>query len=289
MNKIILAAGIAAIALGSVSCSSINSLFAKKAEKEAVLPQDREQVSTPQKLPLYTSADIAKGILAGEWAIETVNGKPAVGETAPFLRFSPEEKRVYGNNGCNILNGYYTYNPVDSTMNFSQLITTMMACGKEGVTDYEINQALNEAKSYSWDLGELEYNLTLYNGQKTPVMTLIHQNFSFLNGTWNVAYIDDKAIANPDMKLVLDVDEQRLHGNTGCNIVNGRFETDMEAPNSVSFSALATTKRSCPDLEDEMQLIVALEEASSARMISANTVYFFNSSGERVLVLNRAK
>lgn len=288
-HDILIYGAIMAIAVGGVSCSTLNGLFGKKVEKEAVLPQDREAVSSPQKLPLYTSADIAKGVLAGDWAIETVNGKPAVGETTPYLRFSPEEKRVYGNNGCNVLNGSYVYNPSDSTVRFSKLITTMMACGKEGITDYEINAALDAARTYSWSLGEYEYNVILFDTNNVPVLTLMHQNFNFLNGTWNVVFIGQKAIANPDMKLVLDVDEQRLHGNTGCNILNGKFETDMEAPNSISFSALATTRRACPDMEDEMQLIVALEDASSARMISANTVYLFNSAGERVLVLNRSE
>ena len=288
-NKILIAGVICLTAVGATSCSMANGLFGKKVEKEAVLPLDREQVSQPQKLPLYTSADIARGILAGDWAIETVNGKPAVGETAPFLRFVPDDKRVYGNNGCNIINASYTYNPNDSTVSFSQIISTMMACDKEGITDYEINGALDAARSYAWQLGENEYTVTLFNENHTPIMELMHQNFDFLNGTWSVTFIGDKAIANPKMKLVFDVDEQKLHGNTGCNILNGKFETDMDAPNSISFSALATTRMACPDQDEEMQLIVALEDASSARMISADTVYLFNSAGERVLVLQRSK
>ncbi len=277
------------ILLGCASCSITEGLFGKKAEKEAVLPQDREQVSKPQKLPLYTSADIAKGILAGDWAIETVNGKPAVGETAPYLRFAVADKRVYGNNGCNIINASYTTNPADSTIRFSQIVSTMMACAKEGITDYEINGALDATRYYSWTLGDNEYTVTFYNESHNPVMSLLHQNFDFLNGTWSVAFIGDKAIANPKMKFVIDVDEKKIHGNTGCNILNGKFETDMDAPNSISFSAMATTKVACPDQDDEMQLIVALEDASSARMISADTVYLFNSAGERVLVLQRVK
>ncbi len=287
-NKILLLGIAAALGVAASSCSALDSLFGKKIEKEAVLPQDREEVVRPQKLPLYTSADIARGVLAGDWAIETVNGKPAVGETAPYLRFAPQEKRMYGNNGCNVINASYTTNPADSTLRFSNVISTMMACGKEGITDYEINGALDATRFYSWTLGENEYVVTLLNNDRTPVMTLMHQNFDFLNGTWDVVFIGSKAISNPDMKLVIDVDEQRLHGNSGCNILNGKFETDMDAPNSISFSALGMTRMACPDQEDEMQLIVSLEDTSSARMISADTVYFFNSSGERVLVLRRA-
>lgn len=286
-NKYIMIGVALLMILGGVSCSSIENLFGKKAEKEVVLPQDREAVAKPQKLPLFTSEDIARGMLAGDWAIETVNGKNAVGETAPYLRFSPAEKRVYGNNGCNIINAQYTFNPADSTVRFSQLISTMMLCAKEGISEYEINGALDQARRYTWEPGEYEYNLTLYNENGTPIMTLMHQNFDFLNGTWRVANIGTKTITDSNIKLVIDVDEQHIHGNTGCNVLNGKFETDMDAPNSISFSAMRTTMVACKNPEDEMQLIVSLEDTSSARMISADTVYFFNPGGERVLVLKR--
>lgn len=36
-------------------------------------------------------------------------------------------------------------------------------------------------------------------------------------------------------RLVIDVPEGKVHGNTGCNILNGSLETDMEAANSISF------------------------------------------------------
>ena len=45
-------------------------------------------------------------------------------------------------------------------------------------------------------------------------MEMMHQNFQFLNGTWLVKEIDGQAVDVPDMKLVIDVDEGKLHGNT---------------------------------------------------------------------------
>ncbi len=70
---------------------------AQDVKKEAVLPTDREKI-VQLVSAVYTSEDLAKGIVKGDWAIETVNSKPAVGETAPYLKFVPNEKRVYGNN-----------------------------------------------------------------------------------------------------------------------------------------------------------------------------------------------
>ena len=115
------------------SCSGLKKIGASSepdVKKEAVLPTDREKIVQPVS-SVYTSDDLAKGIIKGDWAIEKVNGMPAVGETAPFLKFDPAAKRVYGNNGCNIINASFLYNPADSTLSFSDLASTMMACGMD--------------------------------------------------------------------------------------------------------------------------------------------------------------
>ena len=96
-----------------------------------MLPTDREQIQKDKTAKTYTPEELAKGVVRGDWAIEKVGNRDAVGEDAPFLKFVPEEKRVYGNNGCNALNAEYTYSPKDSTIRFSQAITTLRACSKQ--------------------------------------------------------------------------------------------------------------------------------------------------------------
>lgn len=259
----------------------------KNVKQEAVLPTDREQIQTDKVTKTFNPAELAKGIVKGDWAIESVNGKKAVGEQPPFIKFVPAEKRFYGNNGCNVINGSYSYNPSDSTMSFSQIISTMMACGKEGITDYEINQALNAVRYYSWNLSESQYWLHLFDISHREVMTLMHQNFEFLNGTWAVTAIDEEPVANPDMKLVIDVEENKVHGNTGCNIINGTLDTDMDAPNSISFRSIIMTRMACDDPSRETQFVVALENAAYARPIAANKVLLIDDNGKVVLTLVR--
>lgn len=255
-------------------------------KKEAVLPTDREKIVQPVSA-VYTSEDLAKGVVKGDWAIEKVAGKPAIGETAPYLKFVPSEKRVYGNNGCNVINASYTYNPADSTLSFSHLASTMMMCHLEGITDAEIGQALDATRYYTWRLSGDDYYLTFYNENREAVMELMHQNFQFLNGTWLVKEIDGQPVNVPDMKLVIDVDEGRLHGNTGCNIINGTLETDMDAANSISFQKIGMTRMMCPDAQYETQLVVALEEASRAKPLKEGKVSLLNNQGEVVLQLER--
>ncbi len=283
---------LAIIALGLVplaSCSVINKTKTSEGadvKKEAVLPTDREKIVQPVS-SVYTSQDLASGVVKGDWAIETVNGKPAVGETAPYLKFEPSNKRVYGCNGCNIINASYQYNPSDSTLTFGSIASTMMACGMTGITDAEVNAALGTTRYYTWRLNGDDYYITLLDADKNPVMEMMHQNFQFLNGTWAVKEIDGEAIDVPDMKLVIDVDEGKIHGNTGCNILNGSLETDMDAANSISFQKIGLTRMACPDKNYETQLLVALEDASKAKPLKEGRVELLNNLGKTVLVMER--
>lgn len=263
-----------------------NAVAVSDVKTEAVLPTDRQKIVQPVSA-VYTSQDLANGVVKGDWAIEMVNGKPAIGETAPFLKFVPAEHRVYGNNGCNVINAGYEYNPVDSTLTFSDIATTMMACGDPEITDMLVNAALNAARYYSWRLDGDDYYMTISDADHKPVLELMHQNFSFLNGTWLVKEINKQPVDVPDMKMVIDVEEGKIHGNTGCNIFNGTLETDMDAANSISFQKIGLTRMACPDPNYETQLVVALEEASKAKPLKEGRVELLNNQREVVLLLER--
>lgn len=262
-------------------------LFKPNKKKSVSLPQDRETIVQKKDRQLYTPDEIKRGVVKGDWSIETVMGKKAVGEKSPFIKFVPSEKRIYGNNGCNVINGIYAYNPVDSTISFSDVASTMMLCSMEGITDYEINTALGAAKYYSWRVNVNDYMLTFYNERHEPVMTLMHQNFEFLNGSWRIAKVNDKPMEQEDVQMVIDVDEGKIHGNTGCNIFNGQLEIDMDQPNSISFCNIATTRMSCPQVENETALLFALEEATYAKPVSGTEVIFYSDQRKPVITLVR--
>ena len=266
------------------------SLFNKTTKPivPTTLPDDRESIAVPKDRSNYTPEEIEKGVVKGDWAIESVFGKPVVGEETPFLKFVPDEKRMYGNNGCNVINADYTYNPNDSTISFDHLATTMRLCAKEGLTDYEINTALGSAKYYTREVKDNDYYLTFYNENRQEVMVLMHQNFEFLNGTWRVTKIGEEAINLEKMKIVIDVDESKLHGNAGCNTFNGSLETDMERPNSISFSGIAITRMLCPDMQYETKFVVALEEVSAAKPVSSNEVILYDDQQKPVITLVRS-
>lgn len=291
---ILSAAGIMTLFTGcslfeSVKKSPSPSSSTKDIKTESVLPTDKEQIATEKITKTYSPEELSKGIVKGDWVIETVNGKSAIGEKQPFIRFVPEQKRIYGNNGCNVINAVYACNPADSTMQFSHIASTMMACSKTGITDFEINGALDRTRYYSWRLNDSQYELTLYDEKHVPTLTLMHQNFSFLNGTWKVMAIDEEPVDNnAEMYLVFDIDENKLHGNTGCNILNGEIEINMETANSISFQQIGMTRMTCPDASRETQFVVALENVTYVKPVSANKVLLLNNEGDAVLSLMRA-
>lgn len=281
---IVTAAAVASLVLAT-GCSLFNKNTGNRINP--VMPHDRENIAAKKDRQVYTPEEIRKGVVKGDWAIETVYGKKTVGETTPFIKFVPDDHRVYGNNGCNVINAEYKYNPADSTINFSHLAATMMLCQKEGLTDYEINSALGSTTYYTWKVDGNDYFLTFYDETGREVMQLMHQNFEFLNGTWAVRKINEEPVDDPDMKMVIDIDEGKLHGNTGCNIMNGELAIDMEQPNSISFSGIITTRMACPEDSRETALLVALEEVTAARPVSVNEVVMFDSRHNPVLTLVR--
>ncbi len=290
MKKLFLAAsGLALLIAGG--CSSLrvpyNNRSKNSSSKEVTLPSDRENIHTPRVEKTYSSKDLEEGTVTGDWTIEEVNGQPVVGETTPFLKMVPSEKRVYGNNGCNTINATYVYNQEDHQISFKDIVSTMRMCGTPGITDTEINQALDATRTYTWDHNGDEYYLHFFDKAGKEVLKLMHQNFDFLNGVWGISMIENEEIDDPEMKIVIDVDQGKIHGNTGCNIFNGAVDIDMETVNTINFHNIITTRMACPNPENQTRLIVALEDAAHARPVDSNTVELLNLLRQPVLTLKR--
>lgn len=234
-----------------------------------------------------SSSKIEHGALLGDWAIEMANGKPAKGEYPPYIKFNTNENVIYGNNGCNIINATYKYNQADSTLLFKNIIATTKACAIENLTDYDINYALNNTHYYSWYYDNNQHYLEFLDINRNPIMLLMHQDFDFLNGAWHVTEIDGMPIDDDSMQLVFDIDGRKVHGNTGCNILNGSLETDLETANTLSIQKIVTTRMACPDASNETSLLVALEEVEYLKPIDKNKASLLNSRREVVLQLSR--
>lgn len=240
------------------------------------------QTATPMK-PTDASQ------LDGEWLVWTVGGKKVTGEARPYLNFSIAEGRIYGNNGCNTINGDFTTGAGQS-LGISNVISTMMACA-DAPFESAINQALDNARYFTVSKKGHELYLDLLDSSKSTIMVLRRHNMEFLNGAWTPVEINGKANHNEEVRMVIDVPEQKLHGNSGCNLMNGSLLIDPDKNNSVQFLDIATTRMMCDreSMATETALLVALESVEHARPGKNGNVVMTDKDGKTVLVLKHIK
>lgn len=226
--------------------------------------------------------------IGGEWVVTECNGKAIVegSESVPFVVFNLEDGKVYGNNSCNVINGLFTVGD-NQALKIENLISTMMAC-HNAPQEAEIMQSLNGAVKY--DVAEVDGKefLNLIGEKADTLLTLKRHDMTFLNGTWRVEALADSLVELNDAKLVLDVNEKTIHGNSGCNIVNGVLDIDRSKDNAIQFSALASTRMMCPNIQFETELLLALENTETAAVgANEDQVIFFDANSQPVLTLKR--
>ena len=63
--------------------------------------------------------------------------------------------------------------------------------------------------------------------------------------------------------IEFNIAEKSLHGNAGCNLINGAFQVDDENPSAISFPQVISTMMACPDMEVEGRVLKALNSVQS--------------------------
>jgi heat shock protein HslJ len=131
--------------------------------------------------------------------------------------------------------------------------------------------------------------LTLTDTESHSTLTLCRHNMQFLNGQWQVTDINGKGVNDEEANIFFDVNELKIHGNTGCNFFNGSILIDPAVSNSINFSGMQVTRMSCPKLDQERLMLVALEETATAVKNSDGTISLRNSAGKTVLKLKKVE
>lgn len=273
---------LSAVCLGcAVSVSAKNDA---KSAKSAAAPVEEVAVVAQEEIEYYpaTSADIR---LDGEWNIDNVNGQKVTGEERPFITFDLSQGRIYGNNGCNIVNADAVTGK-GNKLQFTGIMSTQKYCANAPF-EHLINTTLDQVRSYKISRYGHEYYLDLFNDRGHLIMVLRKHNMDFLNGAWRVTAINGQPNSNEGVQFVFDLPEKKIHGNAGCNIINGEISIDPDVTNSVQFSNIASTRMMCPDIATETAVLVALEETEKAFAKSDDTVTFVNHAGKPVLQLIR--
>ena len=152
---------------------------------------------------------------------------------------------------------------------------------------YTINMALPQVRRYTVARQGQESYLTLGNEKSQPVMVLRKNNMDYINGAWTVTAINGEPVASGKITLTIDLPEMHVHGNAGCNIINGELYIDPDKPNSLQFGQMATTRMTCPDIQLEMDFLLTLESVESCRQMSSDSISLSNVDGEVVMTLSR--
>lgn len=181
-----------------------------------------------------TKTSLQPEALNGEWNIMTVNGKQATAEKQPFIGMDLTAQRLYGCAGCNrIIGSVEVGTSKAGQISFGQVGSTRMLCANMG-TESAVLEALNHVSGYKGT----EKELTLTDGNGHALLTLAKRpeaSLSSLNGRWNVTAIYNEVVTDIAENetapfLEFNAAQKRIHGNGGCNIINGEVMQNGDSP-----------------------------------------------------------
>ena len=113
---------------------------------------------------------------------------------------------------------------------------------------------------------------------------------SVLNGEWKIKEVNGEAITSGMEKqpfIAFDVKKKTLHGNAGCNLINGGFETSTTNAKSISFPGVASTMMACPDMEVDGKILKAMNEVKSFDKLSGGGIGLYDANNALVIVLEK--
>ena len=255
----------------------------RKLEKRGV---DVENVIADVEQPMREIAitDPAKQ-LYGEWDIVSLRKKKVytLERAYLYLDFAGGNK-VYGNNGCNTING--TFQLSGNNLKFNEFISTSESC-RNVTNERTIMHALVDVRRFTL---EAQYNaqyMNLMNSKGVVIMVLKRHNLDAMNGAWLIKEIDSRNVSEKNMRVVVDAVMQTIHGDTGCNIINGIITLDPTKDMAIQFEDLRSSEHQCEDIDNETALLLALESTESCKRINQQEMALLDHKGNIVVVLQR--
>ena len=229
----------------------------------------------------------------GEWNIIEINGSKVVPDESknlPFIVFDTTTGRVSGNSGCNRMMGSFDVNAKSGSIDLKEMASTRMMC-PDMTTENNVLNAFAQVKGYKKAGKDKVF---LCNSSNRPVVVLQKKEadvkLSVLNGEWKIKEVNGEAIPSGMEKqpfIAFDVKKKTIHGNAGCNLINGGFETSTSNAKSISFPGVASTMMACPDMETEGKVLKAINEVKSFDVLSGGGIGLYDANGALVIVLEK--
>ena len=200
-----------------------------------------------------------------------------------YLDFAGGNK-VYGNNGCNTINGSFQLS--GNNLKFNEFISTSESC-RNVTSEKTIMHTLADVRRFTL---ETQYNaqyLNLMNSKGAVIMVLKRHNLDAMNGAWLVKEINSENVSEKNMRVVIDAVMQTIHGDTGCNIINGIITLDPTKDMAIQFEDLRSGDNYCENIDYETALLLALEKTESCKRINQYEMALLDNKGTIVIMLQR--
>lgn len=120
---------------------------------------------------------------------------------------------------------------------------------------------------------------------------------ALLEGEWNIASVAadtteinfDQEDINIDPFVNIQVKEQQVYGNAGCNNFRGQINIDTLNTGAVKFGPLASTRMMCPSMKMEDMILKNIEQIVKFQPTNeqADTLQFLNMDDKVVMTLTK--
>ncbi len=252
-------------------------------EPTVIIAPETEKTSTEQLTVSNPMPD--EFTINGEWTIYSVRNNVLTDEERPYITFDLKQKRFYGNNGCNYINGDIIVGG-NAELRLDNFIATMKTC-QDVPYEYLINLAVSDVRSYAVRQDGSITFLDLKDGAGKTILVLRRHNMDYLNGAWKIVKLNGKEMTgeNADASIAIDITNLGVHGTSGCNRFNGKLFIDPDKRRSLQFADIATTRMMCGPDSRETELLLALESVESAHRIGPDTIVMTSPDGSDLLEL----
>lgn len=108
-----------------------------------------------------------------------------------------------------------------------------------------------------------------------------------LAGKWNITEVKgEKVVAENTPFMEFDMNENKLHGNAGCNIFNTSVTLDDKDASAIRIAQAMTTMMACPDLELENKILQGMDAVRAVKAgASENEMQLVDEAGNVLFVL----
>lgn len=238
---------------------------------------------------LSSCATASKSVdISGEWNVVSVEGKEVTGN--PYIGFDMENGRLYGNAGCNRIMGGVEIDSVNpGHIGLTNIAATRMMC-PDMETEQKVLEALNEVAGYKASATGVELTdkdgkvLMSLEKREAPAVSI-----NDINGEWTISKVDGVEIEVADKTpfLSFNVADNAVHGNGGCNIINGSFSQEEGNASSLKFGQMISTMMAGPGMETEGKVLEAMNKVASFVVNEDGTLSLMDAGNNEVLLLVR--